>query len=489
MPDEPGVFRPNAQLLPVFGEDVVRRPDDLIWVDVPRQLPHLLPPVLLNSRLQSVHQVGGRLDPVFPQAAHKGCLDDGAVFVLDPAARQHVVQFSPANAEKGQPRRKQEKVDLPLPVKGADGAQDGKGRVVNDHAPGGVFVFFIVSTGKEGPHDLPSLQAVPLHRPGFHRLVHVGRGIAVVGGQLVLEFFGKILVFLVALALRFPEVPLPVLVRLPGVIRCSLRLLSVQKQIAQPFLLKAQGVCPKVQRVQPFQFDFQHGAVPFAKLRHAVVGENVGLALRLAQPLGQHAGHLGHPFRPGRHHPPVSGQDVPCFIDQHRRHKPEFPQGASQLGDLVRTVDLCVVGIGHQFVNISHRHLSGGDFNFLFFHLRLLAKSPWGKNPTTRPGRGRFRNRSNFFGEGAARKGTPRARLAPRARAHPRAQASRALCPNPAQKTASFSASFRLFQRCFLVMMVLTQALVVVRVDKPLPVSPVRNHMVHHRCPCSARRR
>ena len=92
-------------------------------------------------------------------------------------------------------------------------------------------MLFIIAAWKKGAHDLPALQAVPPDRPDFYRLVHIGRCVAVVGGQFGLKFFDKFLVLIVALALIFPEMAVFVFRR---VFRSRF-----QEQVCQEILVKS----------------------------------------------------------------------------------------------------------------------------------------------------------------------------------------------------------------------------------------------------------
>ena len=91
-------------------------------------------------------------------------------------------------------------------VPGADLAQDRERRIVDDDAAFRVLGRLVVSARVKGPKDLRAAEIVPGHRPVAHGSVNVGRRVAVVRGQLRLEFLHEGVVLLGAFAFLFPEV-------------------------------------------------------------------------------------------------------------------------------------------------------------------------------------------------------------------------------------------------------------------------------------------
>ena len=113
------------------------------------------------------------------------------------ADRQRHAGLRSSCREKRECRGKQKETDAALMVKSHDVADYGEGRVVDDHAAGGIFVSLVVAARIEGPHKACPIHLIRLGHPVGHGLVDLRRGVAVVGRFLGLELIDKSLVLLI----------------------------------------------------------------------------------------------------------------------------------------------------------------------------------------------------------------------------------------------------------------------------------------------------
>ena len=91
--------------------------------------------------------------------------------------------------------------------------------------------------------------------------------------------------------------------------------------------------------------------VPAGIERQFVVSEDIGALLGPAQVLDLQTGHLGQAEECRCGHAPVTGQDGPRLVDQHRRGEAELPDAGGDLPDLLRGMGAgiaCPRGEGRQ---------------------------------------------------------------------------------------------------------------------------------------------
>ena len=174
------------------GHDVVR-------ICVFGQRARLFLPQLFHGVVDGPPQSRGRLrDDVAAVAGHKRSVHDCAVFVLDIGVADQVVHPHGhlLARKRGQARREKEEGNPAIKVKLADFGQNRKRRIVQDGAAGRVGKALIITAGPERPHDAARIDAVLPASPVAHRVIDQRRRVAVVGGQLRLEFLDELLVSL-----------------------------------------------------------------------------------------------------------------------------------------------------------------------------------------------------------------------------------------------------------------------------------------------------
>ena len=337
---------------------------------------------------------------------------------------------------------------------------DRKRRIVNHDRTVRIRHFLIVAARIKRPYNRAVCQAVLVNRPGLDRLVHRRRRIAIVRGFLRLEFIDKRLIFLGFFAcLSCGHSGLKGLRRQRGRIRCTvLRLVRLRLRCSTFRLVLTERLGQRRRVVQDqrlriksgecqihalgldlAQLQRQHLGVPAGLLRKPVVRQNIRAALCVRQVLDQHARHLGHALGLGRQHAPVSGDDIPVAVDQHRIDKAKLPQARSDLRDLALAVCPRISRIGHQLPDRHAHHLFRHKPRrfylarpcrtdaFLVCHSKTSKiPAPLGKNHARIGGCGQERPAAKLFKGG----GTPRnLEISRQVRAHPPACARPSVPP------------------------------------------------------------
>ena len=168
------------------GHDVVRVDEALL----------LLGRCLLGLR-DGLLQLRAAPDPdVRAQVRHEARSDHGAVVVDDVGVRDDVGHVAVRGGEQGESRAEQEERDVVGRVEADDLRQDGEGRVVHDDAVLRVLVVHEVAAGEERAHDLLPFQGAQRPHEAQDGVVHLLRGVAVVGGLLCLELVHEAVIVL-----------------------------------------------------------------------------------------------------------------------------------------------------------------------------------------------------------------------------------------------------------------------------------------------------
>ena len=333
-------------------------------------------------------------------------------------------------------------------------------RIVNYDRTVRIRHFLIVTARIKRSHDRTTEQAVLVNRPGFDRLVHRHRRIAIVRSFLRLEFIDKRLVFLGFFAcLSCGHSGFKGLRRQRGRIRCAvLRLVRLRLRCSTFRLVLAERLGQRRRVVQDqrlriksgecqihalsldlAQLKRQHLGVPAGLLRKAVVCQDVRTPLRIRQMLNKYARHLGHALGLGCQHTPMPGDDIPVAVDDYRIDKAKLPQARSDLRDLALAVCPRISRIGHQLPDRHAHHLFRHKPRrfylarpcrtdaFLVCHSKTSKiPAPLGKNLARMGGCGQERPAAKLSKGG----GTPRnLEISRQVRAHPPACARPSLPP------------------------------------------------------------
>ena len=148
--------------------------------------------------------------------------DDSPVLIHDRRVCYDVGDVAVVGAEKCQRGREDEEGDVVVAEEPDDGGQDRERRVVYYYAVFGILCqVLVVAPGKERPDDLAPREVGDGTGELEDRVVDGRRGVAVVGGELLLEFVGELVVALVAFAsfggeAAFPHLALGLVLLGPG---------------------------------------------------------------------------------------------------------------------------------------------------------------------------------------------------------------------------------------------------------------------------------
>ena len=224
-----------------------------------------------------------------------------------------------------------------LVVPAADIRQDGKRRVVDNHAAVRVALFLIVSAGEEGTDNIDGFQFVVLQAPGLYGFVDVHGCVAVVARALWLKLVQKLLVLFRVFSLFLPEV-----------VRLNAGQLNAGSVEADQGDIKAGSL-------ESLRFG-PEGVLVVAGLAEQVVRVDEGAPLLLGQVFDRDGRHLRPAFRLGCQQPAVSVDHAVLAVDADRDNHAKLAEGSAERFNLLRWMKFGVAFVWMQLGDLPGLH-------------------------------------------------------------------------------------------------------------------------------------